>query len=668
MRKVASPKDVKPPPQRRNSSAVATTPVKHDSKDVILQTELVDNISELQSDIRKRAATALVKLFVESTHQALKQNTFKIPPGQTLEVLGLRLGLSVEYALYLNFWGLTGDPSPEYGNKLRMMLHNVKANPMLRDRLLTANLSPNDFSKMDSFDMASKELQEKTKEMMEEAEKQHMLVQEEGPRIRRTHKGDELVGDDSQHTTSAEAIYPHPPRRRESILAAPRQSSPEQLSPQTADRVELPPEVSYTEAPPTPSVTRPLALDTKISPVHANGAEPKTSSTFSIQNIWSSVDSPQSPDTNKQRAHQISQPSPRTTEQMPKGSGAQVDAEIDHLLKDEEAEEEEPYSPTDYELEPGTLWRGAISMPGVAEFRGTARFIAGADLSAVYSWNQLISPTLSIMGRIQVETATQYLCSLRFSKTTELSIIGITPGEIPGDEAEFNKLFEYFTDRERHGVVNAKTSPFPAVRDVYVVPLDSGVAKKPDFLELLDDVHLEEPRPSRMLLVAYVIKAKADSNNAMSSTHATPHHLDSTAVASPISAQTPFQNRNVLPAGNPGSHTSPITPYAGGSYGNSAQQQQQFTTTQHQLHPPPHYNNSSPVTGIEAARQVLGDMASLPAVGELLAAAPSTGIVEFGHIKEVFESIPASQKDFDMLVGLLSARMQQRPVGGDAGP
>ena len=62
---------------------------------------------------------------------------------------------------------------------------------------------------------------------------------------------------------------------------------------------------------------------------------------------------------------------------------------------------------------------------------------------------------------------------------------------------------------------------------------------------------------------------------------------------------------------------------------------------------------------MDTARQVLGDMANAPAVGELLSKAPATGLVEFGFIKEVFESVPASRNDFNMLLGLLTARSQQ---------
>ena len=655
IRKVSTPKDVKPPPQRRKSSAVAA-PVRHNSKDISLQTELVENISDLQSEARQRVASALVKLFVEQTQQAQKQGAFTVPPGQSLEAFGLRLGLAVEYAIYLNFWGHTDEPKPEYKEKLRMMLHNVKANSSLRDRLLSGSLSPNEFSKMSSDDMASKELQEKTAEMIKESEKQHMLVQEDGPRIRRTHKGEELVGDEAQHIAGTDMIYPNaPPRRRESMIepSASNHASPVPMSPSSTNAVELPQDVLTTATVMSPTTSRPLTVDTKAAPRTSLGFERKPSSAFNIQNVWSSVDSP---DTDKQRARQVSHQAPQSTSEQATGSQVQADPDIEHLLKDEDPDDEEPYSPTDYEMEPGTVWRGNLSMASVAEFRGNGKHVAGANLSSVYPWSQLIPHSLHIEGRIDVEKATQYLCGLQWSKTTDVSVVAITPSETPDDQAQFDKLFTYFTERNRYGVIGK--SPVSAVRDVYLVPLESGMSKKPEFIELLEQCTLEEPRQSRMLLITYVIKTKTENT---SSAQATPRQVDGNIVASPISVQAPGQYRTSSMS-HLGSNMSPIGPYGGTSFGSPVQQQQPFMTPQQQPYSPVYHNSngsSTSPTGLDAARQVLGDMANAPAVGELLSKAPGSGLVEFEIIKEVFESVPASRNDFNMLMGLLTARSQQ---------
>ncbi|MCJ1237748.1 hypothetical protein MMC14_005735 [Varicellaria rhodocarpa] len=645
IRKVSNAVDVKPSPRRKSSAMPA--PVRSDSKGVNLQTELVENISELQNEARQRAATGLVKMFVDQTKQAQKQGAITVPPGQALEAFGLRIGLAVEYAIYLNFWGHAGEPSSQYGEKLRMVLHNIKANLALRDRVLSGSLSPNDLSKMTSYDMASKELQENMDEMKKEAEKQHMLVQEEGPRIRRTHKGDELINDDS-NVGGTESIFSSvTSRRRDGEIEgpAPRHASPGAISPQSPNIVELPADVSYSGTTESPKTSGPLSLDTKIPPRPSIGTERKPSSTFNIQNVWPNIDTPDAEKQNAPQSTNHQRSSMAMAEQFP-APYMQSDPDIDKLLKDEEPEEEE-YSPMDYEGDPGTIWRGNLAMASIASFAGSAKHVAGGDLNGAYSWPQLMPGTLSIDGRIDIEKASSYLCGLQWSKTTEVAVVAITPDDTIDDQVQFKKLFTYFTERNKYGVISK--SPVNAIRDTYVVPLEAGTCKKPDFVELLQHCTIEDPRPSRALLVAYVIKSTANV-----SAQVTPRHADQGVVLSPTGAQTQGQFSNAPPMSFPGPHMSPVTPYTASSYGNP------FPTGLLQgFSPTFNGSTSSNPTGIEAARQVLGGMAGLPVIAELLAQAPNAGVVEFGIIKEVFDSVPASRNNIDMLMTLLTTKLQR---------
>lgn len=648
VRKISTPTEVKPPtPTQRRKSSVVANSTKRDTKGMVLQTELVENISELKSDGRRRIASALVKLFVDQTQQAQKQGTFKLPHGQTPDAFGLKLGLQVEYAVYLNFWGTTEEPSPLYGEKFRMINHNVKANSALRDRLLNGALAPNDFSKMSSYDMASKELQEKTAEMKKEAEKQHVIIQEEGPRIRRTHKGEELVGDDSHPASGADQIYSQPIVRRRDTddLTGTRQTS-EPSSPHSPTVVELPENIGFTGTADSPTTTtQPLVVDTKVVPSPSISGDRKASATFNIQDVWSSVTGP---DSENQR---IRQPPKRlessATQPPPQGPQVEADADIDHLLKDEEPDEEEPYSPTDYTADPGSVvWRGKMSMIGVAEFAGVAKHVAGANLSDTFPWSQLIPSALSIEGRIDIERASEYLCGLRFSQTNDVSVVAVTPTDDAESRSQFDKLFKYFTERKRYGVIGR--SPVAAVKDTYLVPLDAGMTKKPDFIELLQYCTIEDPCPERMLVLTFVIK----STNSPSA-QVTPRHLETTNIASPISNQTPTFPPPI-PAGHPASHASPPPPYPSGFAGSPTQPPHGFVPPAN----PQLYPYTGP-TGIEAARQALGDLANVPSVGQLLAEAPNTGVPEFRVIKDLLESVPATRSDFGMLKGMLTMKHQQ---------
>lgn len=625
-----------PQPQKRGSI-----------QGVHLQTELVDSVDALVSDARKRVASALIKLLADGTKHAQEQKSFVLLPGQSSDAFGHKLGLAVEYAVYLNFWGNAAEPGPQYTEKFRTILHNLKANQELRDRLLNGSLSPNELSKMTSQEMASKELQEEMAKMKKDAEKQHMIIQEEGPRIRRTHKGEELVGDDSQVAVGTDSVFaPAPVRRRPSELDpnAPKPASPTAGSPVSPAPVEG--SETLTRSPPAASA-QPLTVDTDAHP--PPGLEKQPSSAFNIQNVWSSVSGPANDaqhQQTRQRQHNSSKP-------------VQADADIDHLLKDEEPEDEEPYSPTDYTADPNAhVWRGSLGMAIVAEFNGVAKHVAGANVSSTYPWSQLLPPTLAIEGRIDVERASEYICGLRYSNTTDVSVVAVTPVDgDPDAKVHFNKLFDYFTERNRYGVIGK--NPVSAVKDTYVVPLEAGMTKKPDFIELLEHCTIEDPIPERMLLLTFVIRSSSDAQSAQ----ATPrNHLDGVAAASPgtpAQAQYPPHGSAYLPTHTPaGPQPSPVPGYQPPMHaynGSPAQPQQGFMPPPQQYQQPP---PTGPV-GLEAARQALGDLADVPSVGELINEAPNTGVLEFQIIRELFENMPASRNDYRMLRDMLAIKLQQ---------
>lgn len=651
-RKISTPATEKPslpPPSRRKSSAQVSN--KRDSLGMVLQTELVENISDLQSDDRKRVATALVKMFVDQTKQAEKQHAFSLPSGQKADAFGLRLGLAVEYAVYLNFWGQSGKPSEQYSDKFRAILYNVKANPDLRDRLLHGSLSPNDLSKMSRDDMASKELQEKKAEMIKEAEKQHMLIQEDGPRMRRTHKGEELIesesymgGDVADSSFSAPVIR----KRASQIDTSVKQASPEAPTPQSPAAVELP----ETFGAGSPTTDKPLRVDTSAPPQPSTAPDRKSSNNnFNIQEVWQGVKGPEA------GARQSVRPpdSAVTPVQQTPGPGVQADAEIDQLLKDEEGEDDEPYSPVDFTAEPGSaVWHGKMAMAGVANFNGSAKYVAGADLSSHLPWHSLIPSDLNIEGRIDIDRASEYLCGLRWSNTTDVVVVAVTPTQDTENIAQFDKLFRYFTERKRYGVISKST--VPAVKDTYVVPLEVGISKKPDFIELLEHCTIEDPTPERMLLLTFVVKA-----NNSPSTAQTPRHLDAATVASPIGA-----NHGPNPVGQHGGFQNSPTPAMpfpppNHPYANSPTQGQHAYMPPH---PNQHNQNANPgPTGIEAARQVLGELANAPVISELLAESPNSGVSEFSSIAEFFKNVPASQRDYTLLKGMLSYKQQQEAEG-----
>jgi hypothetical protein len=623
-----------PPADRRKSSAVPAA-LRQASRSESGQADLVGGPAE---PARSKPANVLCKLFVEQVSTARKGGSFTLPQGETEESFGTKLGIAVEQAMYQNLCGGSGSPNQQYSDQLRTILHNVKSNPALRDKLLVGSLSPSALSTMSTADMATKELKQMTAQMKKEADKQAVLVQETGPRIRRTHKGEEVVGEENQHVS--EPIFPtNKPRRRESVIDddAHRATSPGAMSP----RSPIIPDGDDSHARP-----KPHAIDTKAPPRPGASAERKSSSNFNIQDVWSSVPSP---DTEK---HPTSRQPSTSFREPPSSANVQPDAEIDQLLKDED-NESEPYSPKEFSEE-GVIWHGKIVMKPQAEFSGFAKFAGGADLNNQMHWNQLLPSTLHIDGRIQIERASSYLCGLRYSSTTDISVVSISAPDNEKDREQFNNLFTYFQDRKRYGVVSKH--PVPAVKDTYVIPVEVGEGTKPEFLSLLQNNQIDDPNLERKLLLAFVIK-KQDANSAS----ATPRQPESAVqpIGSPTSAVrgTPTMPQHALFSPHLG-YNGQNSPSQPPTYGSPNQRQLPFSP------PMPNYPTqqddtpAASLTGAAAAQRVLGPLAKSAAVQQLLIDAPFTSIPEFNVVRDVLINVPAAANDLSILVNVLKAKTQ----------
>ena len=594
-RKVSAPNDNKG--HRRQSSSAA--PVKGNVKQVELQTELVEKIEDLHNRVRQRAAGAFVKTFEQITQQAVNEGVFKLPKGQTKETYSLSLGLNVEFCLYINLWGHGAEPNPAYSEKMRVILHNIKANPELRDSLLTQSLSPGELTEMSSDEMASTELQAEKAQIIRETEKQHILLPETAPKFRKTHKGDELIEDSSHQFVN---IGPAPQLSTRIHQQINKEESPDRMGSHSPTAFQP---ASFKPA------SRPLTVDTQAR--RGSAVNRRSSSGFDMNNVWSAIDSP-------------SASRPLATPSTPgiRGPGAKADPEIDELLGPED--QEEPYSPMDYSMEPGMIWRGNLVMPAVAQFRASAKYAAGANLESRYPWTDLIGKVLWVEGRLPGNIANDYICNLRFSKTTDVSAITLVAEDGDKDQDGFSKLFEYFTTRNRWGVGK---SPLAHTRDVYVIPLDAGDAPKPEFLNLLEDSAVPDNRTERMLLVVYIIKLTPPTFQEATATPSTQHGTNGATHAAPDSVLQPITN---LPATNLPSIT------------------ESATTT-----------SDSPKTGIEAAEFVLGkEFISAPTVKMILAQAPNCGQEHFTHIRHCYQEDPRTMDDWELLVAALTARAEKR--------
>lgn len=463
-----TPRRPSQPNARRTSTSVTpSTPAQP-----VAKTPLATTFSELSDQRRVPVATIFAKIFEPSNPEKSEA-----------------LGLAIEHALYATF--ATSEPGygAEYKNRFRSVSFNLKdpKNTGLRERVLNGSLPPEDLVKLSNEELANQELRAQAEKIREEGVAQSVLKVQTGPRIRRTHKGEELVGEETPIITPTEGTPMAP------FASTVRDTSP------TSKREEE----GVPASPKSPISQRSREASPRNSPPDSTDTAPERKpSTFNLENVWERLRSPATEDPSID---------PIDIDLLPDLPAPPIpDPDLDRILGKEEADtvNSPPYSPSAYaydlpptEIKAPPIWKGDLSMPLVAQFHAQAHFIGGPFTITNLPWSQLLAPALLIDGRIPIETTNKYLEAQRVSASKDIIALQLEPAD-EGARAEHEKLFRYFEDRQRWGVLTCHS---PLVKDAYVVPLSAG-AGIPDVVEAMDTHEIPRTRTEPYLIAILVIQ------------------------------------------------------------------------------------------------------------------------------------------------------------------
>ncbi|KAI7157936.1 hypothetical protein KC349_g5204 [Hortaea werneckii] len=544
------PPPARPDKRRKSSQAAAKPGASPDTSTAVVE------IEHLPSD-RKKVAQALSKIIMDDISERARGG-FRIPDGDTARSLGDRYAGLIEYSLFMNYDQPTTD---KYKSQFRSLNANLKRNKLLIERLLDQGLTPDDLATMESKDMASEELQRERAKMKEDLDRQAVMVQDEGPRMRRTHKGDEIIEDET-FNASEEAANPAPVRERASVDEGGAGS----------------PVNGAAGSPPQPSQT---PVDTKRPSIAAGqgSARRQSSQQFDASKVWG-PGSGQSP-TGGSVAPRPMQMPPRRRSSVTQQDGAKEDADVDRMLQDDEGDGDDYEPSADLSNgDPSIVWRGKLIHAGEGEPVVNARFVAGRDLAnerpATAPWKDILPQALSIDGRLQIGKAEEYLCGLQWSQSSDVSVLALTPWD---DSESFKKVFEYFQSRQRYAVVN-KDKP-NMIKDLYIIPVEAKSQTMPEHIEKLEHCTLTLPTDERLLLATLVVHRNAQQPEyEASTTTPQPHQHQAPTPVNGTGAQHLPQHMRLGAQGPSGS------PLAANAPTFSPQQQQQ---QQHSPLPPNPY-------------------------------------------------------------------------------
>ena len=569
-----------------------------------------------------------------------KDNKLELPEGSTVDSMAETSALQIERAVFDTHPMAKGHR--EYSQQIKSLTFNLKHNPELVHGLMQGTHTPPTLAVMTSDELASSEMKRQTAEMKAKAEKASILYPQEssGPRVRRTHKGEEVVEDESFINKNDDGPPPLPPGGggppRRSVSSAPGKDQGSQAvkdEPVGAEQTELP----------------------ARSPPHDETGHHRSPSQshFDIKKVFSSV---RSPSTSQPR-----RPSALTT------SGPGEDADVDRLLQDEN--ESPPYSPTEEAHDPDVIWRGSLAMSSVADFQAVGKHIGGANFASIGPWSNLIPRRLTVAGRIPEQSAIEYLCGLRYSSLTDVIVVNIEPVSSEA-KTEFNTMIDYFVSKKRYGVIGDKVAG--NVRDTYLVPVPPGEDNHPEFMLNLVDNHIPKSRKEPMLLAVFVYRN--DPTQLKTGTPPTPSQsgANTTGTPNPAPGTAAAPGPGVLQRSNSASGPafSPATPQGAFSngpfhsttpvpvpqppYSRPQQPPQGPATTQGHPPQPQQHQQISDQAGEAIAREVLGpELLSSPSVQFLLPQAWQMSRREWEVIKGIFGREPRAREDLKFLGELI---------------
>ncbi|GAN06081.1 PHD finger domain protein [Mucor ambiguus] len=399
-----------------------------------------------------------------------------------------------------------GEP---YKSKFRSLLYNLKdkANKVFQIRVVTGDLTPDELVKMSSEDMANPELKSLSEVFREKGLKNSVMKIDNTPIIKKTHKGDIImVPDKDNDNMYSEQV-------QQELDKINRRNSSSSSSPPTSTAI-------------SPTTTNAQA-DTDMSKKPVSSLSPNTSSTHQadpLDDILARIGIPAQDDNSHVSNKRSGSISDTTSAEHvdPEAKKRRVTLDVEQLLGDEDEtfevdevdtaeleEEEEEQGDTAQEVQAQiqdesqavlpTIWQGRVNMPQVAEFEASARQIGGRLLSEA-EWDQVLSPTMWIEGRIPSERVTNYVTQTQYSTSREIVLLEVeAKGGDANQQGQF--LLNYLDSRQRYAVVGHNKTK---IRDFYLIPLYK-VQHIPDCLYV---VRVEETKRQCDLFLGVLVLTK----------------------------------------------------------------------------------------------------------------------------------------------------------------
>lgn len=191
-----------PPRTRSRRRAEEADPEYEDSDaENMKRRKIVESDSEVEESgdylpadkTRKSVVQTLEQIFHKLVSKAAENGA--LPSDVDVAKYSRSLACEIEEAFYDVHASKRGDVGQRYRDRFRSLNFNLRndKNESLQRQILTRELSPEECANLTSEQMLNPELRKLADEVRKESIRESVLKQETAPRVRRTHKGEEIV-------------------------------------------------------------------------------------------------------------------------------------------------------------------------------------------------------------------------------------------------------------------------------------------------------------------------------------------------------------------------------------------------------------------------------------------------------------------------------------------
>lgn len=191
-----------PPRTRSRRKAEEADPDFEDSEaEVQKRRKVVDSDSESEDSddylpadkTRRSVVKSLEQIFLKLVSKATENGTLQT--GTNVEDYSRSLACEIENSFYDAHAQKRGDVGQRYRDRFRSLNFNLRndKNESLQRQIITRELSPSECAHLTTEQMLNPELRKLADEVRKESIRESVLKQDTAPRVRKTHKGEEVV-------------------------------------------------------------------------------------------------------------------------------------------------------------------------------------------------------------------------------------------------------------------------------------------------------------------------------------------------------------------------------------------------------------------------------------------------------------------------------------------